>query len=389
MRATARRLIERARGEEGAVVPMVALLLIVILGMAAFTIDLSSLYFDQRHLQMQADSAVLAAANQYVQSSGSCTTNQSQIQAVGANYAGIGSSPVSSNNEPGSVSGTVNVNCSAGTIDANLTNSSPPAFFSGILGAHPTVSAHARVSLLQVTEDGGSYVMPYAITESEAVYNNKLIQITVNSSSVKQAVVCDGSGASNATSSTEMYNLQVSGCPTTQINPGGTTCPATQLSPPSCLWQFTGVDESSGFDAGHVYKFENGSPWPNSDKCVNPNPIPTNNYSQYLANGTLVPGDPRAITVFVVPDGSLTSTTHLIPIMGYATFYMEGWDHDPCIGTSDPKNPGPQGNVGTIWGYFIANTTPESSTLSGSSSTPCIPNPNEAWTYNCTYALTQ
>ena len=114
----------------------------------------------------------------------------------------------------------------------------------------------------------------------------------------------------------------------TQVNPNGSTCPATQLSPPSCLWQFTGVSESAGFDAGHVYRFENGSPWPNSDKCVTPDPIPTNNYAQYQANGTLVADDPRVITVFVVPDGSLTSTTHLVPIVGYATFYLEGWDHE-------------------------------------------------------------
>jgi Flp pilus assembly protein TadG len=389
MSALTRRLLGRLRREEGAVIPMVALLLIVILGFAAFAIDVSSLYFDQRHLQMQADSAVLAAANQYVQGSGGCTANQSQIQAVGNNYAGVGSNPVSSNNEPGTVTGGVTVNCSAGTIDATLTNTGPPAFFSGILGAHPTVSAHARASLLQVSEDGGSYVMPYAIPQGQAVYNNKLIQITVNSSSVKQALVCDGSGASNATSSTEMYNLQVSGCPTTQINPGGTTCPPTQLSPPSCVYQFTGVDESSGFDAGHVYKFENGSPWPNNDTCTNPNPIPTNNYAQYLANGTLVAGDPRVITVLVVPNNSLSTTTHLVPIMGYATFYMAGWDHDPCIGKSDPKNPGPQGDAGTIWGYFISYTQPESSSVSGSSTTPCNPNPTQAWTYNCTYALTQ
>ena len=175
-----------------------------------------------------------------------------------------------------------------------MTNSSPPAFFSGIFGAHPTVSAYARVSLLQISEEGGSQVLPYALPESQAVYDNKLIQITVNSGNVKQALVCDGSGASNASSATEMYNLQVNGCPLTQVN-SGTTCPTTQLSPPSCLQEFTGVSESSGFDAGHVYRFENGQPWPGATgTCTEPNPIPTNNYAQYQANGTLVPRETPA-----------------------------------------------------------------------------------------------
>lgn len=396
MRALGRRLLKRCRDEKGAVVPMVALLLIVILGMAAFAIDLSGLYFDQRHLQMQADSAVLAAANQYVQGSGGCTANQSQIQAVGNNYAGIGSSPVASNNEPGSVTGGVTVNCSAGTISATLTNNSPPAFFSGILGAHPKVSAHAQVSLLQISEEGGAGVLPYSIPQSQALFNNQLITMHLNSGGALQSLLCDGSteSATQTGANTQMSSLELNGCPTTQINPGGTTCPATQLSPPSCLWEFTKVDETNGYDAGEVPRFTSGllkgSP---ALKCTSPYPVPPNYYPQYLANGTFVSGDPRLITIFVVPNNSYTSVSHLIPIIGYAEFYVTGWDHDPCAGKLagttgngiDAPNPG----GGSLSGYFVAYTTPSSSTVSGSSSTPCNPTPTEAWTYNCTYALTQ
>ena len=277
-----------------------------------------------------------------------------------------------------------------------MTNSSPPAFFSGIFGVHPSVSAHARVSLLQITQEGGSGVLPYSIAQSQAVFNNQLITLHLNSGGALQSLLCDGSteGTTQTAANNQMINLQLNGCPTTQINPGGTTCPPTQLSPPSCLWEFTKVDETNGYDAGEVPRFTSGltkgSPLL---KCTSPNPVPPNYYPQYLSNGTFVSGDPRLITIFVVPDNSYSRTSHLIPVMGYAAFYVTSWDHDPCAGKLagttgngiDANNPG----GGSLSGYFVSYTTPESGTVSGTSSTPCNPIASEAWTYNCTYALTQ
>src|SRR4051794_18028855 len=98
IRAGVVRRLRRLRREEGAVVPMVAIMLITILGMAAFAIDLSGWYFSQRHLQMQADSAVLAGASAFVQGTGTCSTQQSQVQQTASNYVGLGSSGISSNN---------------------------------------------------------------------------------------------------------------------------------------------------------------------------------------------------------------------------------------------------------------------------------------------------
>jgi hypothetical protein len=395
MRALARRL-QRVREERGVVLPMVALLMFVIVGMTAFAIDLSGYYFDQRHLQMQADSAVLAGANQFVQGITNCSANTPSIQNTAANYADASGAPapITSNAEKGTVTINTSVSCGGSQgayVDSTVTNSNPSAYFSGIFGIHPSISAHARASLEQVTEEGGSQVMPYAITQSQATYNNQLIQITVNAgaANASQSLVCDGSGGANTTSNSEMVNFEENGCPLTQVNPGGGTCPQTQLTPPSCLWEFTGVDEAKGYDTGEVYHFESGSPWPNTDTCTHPNPIPTNNYAQYQANGTIVPGDPRIVTVYVVPNGSFSTTTHLIPVIGYAEFYAVGWDHDPCVGPNgtDPANPGPGGAAGSIWGYFISYVSPESSNVQGSG--PCNPNPSFAYTYNCTYALTQ
>src|SRR5205823_658036 len=139
-----------------------------------------------------------------------------------------------------------------------------------------------------------------------------------------------------------------------------------------------------GFDVGHEIRFQNGLT--SGVSCTNPYPIPTNNYAQYQATGTLPANDTRAITIFVVPDGSMSATGGLIPIVGYAEFYLAGWDHDPCIKKTDPNSPDGQ-HVGRIWGYFISYVKPESQNLQGSG--PCTPNVNYAYTYNCTYALTQ
>ncbi|HEY1523715.1 MAG TPA: Tad domain-containing protein [Solirubrobacteraceae bacterium] len=397
-------LVRRLRREDGTVLPLVAMMLVVILGITAFAIDLSGWYFSQRHLQMQADSAVEAGASTFFANTGSgCTANIPNVETVEANYAGVASSyggtvassPITSNNEKGNVSITPSVSCSAGTIDATVTNSSPPSFFSGIFGVHPTITAHARVSLEQISEEGGSGVLPYAIGQSEAVFNNQLIKIPVNAGSTLQSLVCDGNteSSTDTAASAQMANLELSGCPTTQINPGGTTCPATQLSPPSCLWEFTKVDEATGYDAGEVPRFDSGltrgSPLL---KCTSPYPVPPNYYPQYLSNGTFVSGDPRLITIFVVPNNTFTSTSHLIPVTGYAEFYVTGWDHDPCAGTLAGTTgngiDGPKTGGGSLEGYFVSYTTPAGSTVA-SSGTPCIPVASEAWTYNCTYALTQ
>jgi VCBS repeat-containing protein len=211
-----------------------------------------------------------------------------------------------------------------------------------------------------VTSEGGPQVLPYSIPQSQAVPGGQLITMHLNSVGAPQALVCDGSTEALTTTGVDaqIVNLQLNGCPTTQINPGGTTCPATQLSPPSCLWEFTEVNESSGYDAGEVPRFDSGvSRGSPLLKCTSPDPVPSNNYPQYRANGTFVSGDPRLITIFVVPDNAYTSMSHLLPVMGYAEFYVTGWDHDPCAaklaGTTgngvDAPNPGP----GSLSGYFI------------------------------------
>ena len=211
-----------------------------------------------------------------------------------------------------------------------------------------------------VTSEGGQDVLPYAIPRSNAVPGNPLLTLHINSGGALQALVCDGSSASSTLTAADqqLVNFQLNGCPSTQINPGGDTCPTIQLAPPSCLYEFNMVDEANGYDAGEVPRFDSGLL--RGDpllRCTSPNPVPANNYPQYLANGTLATGDPRLITIFIVPDSSFSTTSHLIPIAGYADFYVTSWDHDPCAnklaGTAgngvDAPSPGP----GSISGYVV------------------------------------
>src|SRR5919197_5940638 len=53
-----------AREEDGVVAPMVALLLLVLLGVCALVLDFGTLYANRRHLQNAADAAALAGAKE-------------------------------------------------------------------------------------------------------------------------------------------------------------------------------------------------------------------------------------------------------------------------------------------------------------------------------------
>ena len=62
----------RRRDERGAVAVTVALMMVVLVGIGAFTIDFGLSYVSTRQLQTASDSAALAAASKYGQLPGSC-----------------------------------------------------------------------------------------------------------------------------------------------------------------------------------------------------------------------------------------------------------------------------------------------------------------------------
>jgi hypothetical protein len=349
-------------------------------------------------------------------------------QYAAPNTTTAGSDPVPSSNkqagaEVGNVSANTTVACpgQGSYVDVSVQNTNPGVLFSGL---NPTVTAHARVSLFQVSQAGGSSVLPYAITKSQAqnCCNNLMgLQINYSSTVPSQGLACDGS--SNTTDAALMQSLETNGCPTTQISASPTTCATT--TPPSCLAEFNGVAEYGGaysFDTGLLAHFQNGGPRFGAtcgDSKGNGSNVPVStNYSYQLP--TLNPTDPRLITIFVVPDNSFKfspqNTINRIPILGYASFYIAGWDHDPCAPpwwqwnrplpaacpttpagpapapgtTCDPQSPLVTGSgqfaFGQIWGYFVKSVSPSSSGVTGT--VPCNPT-GDASTADCVAQMTQ
>jgi hypothetical protein len=85
------------------------------------------------------------------------------------------------------------------------------------------------------------------------------------------------------------------------------------------------------------------------------------------------PGDPRIVSVFLVPFNSLNGNGNAtVPVIGAATFYVTGWSGDPCSGAT------PVANQGDIAGHFIKYVNPNNNNggttqCSPTSLAPCVP----------------
>lgn len=398
---------------------LVAIIMVVMIGMSAMAIDFGFWWMSQRHLQTQADAGALAGADQFMQNPANCpgTIKTLADQYAGPNRTTTGSDPVpASNKQAGAEAGNVTANTTVACpgqgsyVDVSIKNTNPGALLSGI---NPPITAHARVSLFQVSSAGGSTVLPYAITQTDAQHCcNNLVSIQVNAGGTdpSQSLVCDGSR--NTTSDAVMQSLEINGCPTTQISSSPTTC--TTTTPPSCLAEFNGVDEndtyspgSPSFDTGLLARFENGAPR-NGTSCGSANGKPVSTDYNYQLP-TLNQNDPRLITLFVVPNNSFqysqNNGVNMIPVVGYASFYVAGWDHDPCIYSNTPPTacpkttagpappvgtkcdpPSPGNTVGAVWGYFVKTVSPSSTGVTGTA--PCNPT-GDASTADCVAQLTQ
>jgi hypothetical protein len=102
---------------------------------------------------------------------------------------------------------------------------------------------------------------------------------------------------------------------------------------------------------------------------------------------------------------SQNNGVNMIPVVGYASFYVAGWDHDPCIYSNTPPTacpkttagpappvgtkcdpPSPGNTVGAVWGYFVKTVSPSSTGVTGTA--PCNPT-GDASTADCVAQLTQ
>lgn len=86
-------------------------------------------------------------------------------------------------------------------------------------------------------------------------------------------------------------------------------------------------------------------------------------------------GDPRLVSVFLVPFGTFESNgSQLVPIIDFGAFYVTGWASNgagfanPCIGNGDQFAPGTSGDNGVVSGHFVKKVDPN---VTGSSTDTC------------------
>jgi Putative Flp pilus-assembly TadE/G-like len=163
------------RDERGAVLVIVAVSLPLLLVLAAFVIDAGDWFVHNRHLQMQADAAALAAAQEYkLPCSDSAITTRAAAYSGGTYNAQIGGTPASRvhmlinsktfYNQPApSDDTTASPPCSAGMIDVKLTETDLPwllkpvaSLLSGVTPVVKFINAQARVSINQIDSSAGA-----------------------------------------------------------------------------------------------------------------------------------------------------------------------------------------------------------------------------------------
>jgi hypothetical protein len=163
--------------EHGAVIVMVALWLPVLLVFMTFVVDVGNWFVHKRHLQMQADSAALAGAQDFKFPCVDAPILQKAAEYSGDTFnAQIGGTPASRvhrvinsktfYNQPSSPAPddtVVGGPCAAGAIDVKLTETDLPWYFKPVAsllgGASPVVpfiNAHARISINQLDTTSGA-----------------------------------------------------------------------------------------------------------------------------------------------------------------------------------------------------------------------------------------
>ncbi len=170
------RIPAAAASERGGVLVMVALFMPVLLLLAAFVIDTANWFEHKRHLQLQADAAALAAAQDV-----RVCPDDSGVAATVNRYSGtvfnpqVGGTPdarifrrinsktfhdQATTSKPATPDDTVELSaCKAGMIDVKLTETDLPWFFpaGGLMdGLVPYINAQARVSFLRLDSTSGS-----------------------------------------------------------------------------------------------------------------------------------------------------------------------------------------------------------------------------------------
>ena len=160
------------RDEEGAIIVMFALSVLVLLVVTSFAIDVSNFYRHKRQLQTQADAAVLAAAGGL---SANCTSDSAML-ASGDKFAGLTASTYNrpaAGSEAGTITRTWNSSpCTTGELSIEVTETGIKWFFpltavAAFFGQGVDISAKAAVKLKRIQGQHGS--LPIGVEDEPSI----------------------------------------------------------------------------------------------------------------------------------------------------------------------------------------------------------------------------
>jgi hypothetical protein len=181
------RTLSVASDQRGAALVMFAVFAPVVVLFAAFAIDAGNWFLHKRHLQVQADAGVLAAAQSFQECFTSPAVGNPAIKATAEQYSGIAGEPIYNlqvgdlerahtnvretfnsqyyYNQSSPVDTTVTEKepCEAGMIDLKVTETNLPWYWQA-LSSVPYINAHARVEIRQASTATG--IEPLAVAET-------------------------------------------------------------------------------------------------------------------------------------------------------------------------------------------------------------------------------
>jgi hypothetical protein len=199
----------------------------------------------------------------------------------------------------------------------------------------------------QIWENGSFWANSFALgTTHDLVVRIGILGNLQNASDVNDPLVLlrvTGSQNQSVDCDPALPNLRdeiAQGCEPHYAVNAGTTCPATHPALWSTPQPWDCVAIQTGGAVGQVEHGLRDRILGGSNTCTAPN-----NWSSFP---NIPPDDPRIVPVFITPFGTFTgSGNEVVPVTGFATFYVTGWFSSPCTG----DDPVPE--RGYIVGHFI------------------------------------
>jgi len=183
------------------------------------------------------------------------------------------------------------------------------------------------------------------------------VELTFGGSQGNGALACNGTGSSAFEAALAEGCSEVYG---TTTAPGTTGCPGSPIK--VCVKTNPGGGKlEKNLDKGMNQRI-NGSQ--TTTECVHKNHWTTpNTIAQIVAQS---PPDPRLIVTIITDPGELPNGSTEKPVRAFATFYVTGWEGDPCLGQANGTSGGlaythddqPTGGTekerkGVLLGHFI------------------------------------